>query len=377
MKIAIAYDWLNQKSGGGEDTLFEILSIYPDADLFCLIYNKAKFASKIGERQVVTSRLQHFPSFMKKRPYLLLPFIKKSVDKLNFEGYDLVISVSSAWVKNIKTPEHTVHICYCFSPARMIWDSWPQYLTTQKLGPFKVGPISKFFITKSVSKIRLWDYYSTKGVDNFIAISKYIQMRIKKYYHRDSDIVYPPVDLSWFKNTSITNKKDDYFIIVSVLSRYKNIELAIKVFNKNKRKLVIVGDGPDRSRLQSLTSSDANITFLGRVSNKNKAELLSKAKAFVFCSVEDFGIAPIEALAAGTPVIGPDKGGLKETIAQNKTGILYKELLTKDLESAIKRFDKISFSKQDLIKASKKYSNENFKRCFAKAITKLLEEKNE
>lgn len=193
MKVAIAYDWLNVKIGGGEKTLCAIAQLYPEADVHCLVYNKQKFAGALEGHTIIPSRMQKLPGFIKKRPNLMLPFIKKSVEKMDFNGYDLVISVSSAWVKNIIVPKNTAHICYCFSPARMIWDSWPGYLDTQKIGPFKIGRVSKFFITKRVSKLRLWDYYSTKNVDEFIAISRYIAGRIKKYYHRDSVVVYPPV----------------------------------------------------------------------------------------------------------------------------------------------------------------------------------------
>ena len=264
MKIAIAYDWLNIKSGGGEATLEQILKIYPSADLHCLIYNSKKFSNITHGHKVVTSRLQRFPGFMKKNPNLLLPFISGAVDAMSFEGYDLVISVSSAWVKNITVPKNTKHICYCFSPARMIWDSWPEYLDSQKIGPFKIGPISKFFITKKVSKIRLWDYYHSGGVDEFVAISKYIGKRIKKYYGRNSQLVYPPVDMVATKEKGTK----DYYLVLSVLSQYKNIDLAIDAFSKNDHKLIIAGDGPDAARLANLAKDFKNISLIGRVGNE-------------------------------------------------------------------------------------------------------------
>lgn len=375
MKIAIAYDWLNQKHGGGEDTLAEILRLYPKADLFCLIYNQKKFKKITNGRKVITSRLQKYPEFIKKRPFLFLPFIKKAVTKFNFSNYDLVITVSSAWVKNIKTPDNCVHICYCFSPARMLWDSWPGYLSNQKIGIFKVGPFSKFVIAKIVSKLRLWDYYSSKNVDEFIAISQYIKRRIKKYYGRECRVVYPPVKLAT-SLLPIEEKKQErnFYIIVSVLSKYKNIDLAIRAFIINKLPLVIVGDGPDKHRLVELARNYKNIHFHGREDENKKFELLSQAKAFIFCSVEDFGIAPIEALSAGTPVIAPDAGGLAETIVNNETGVLYKQFNPKSLNSAIQELDQLSFTASKLIKSAEKYSVDNFKKNFSKNINEILKD---
>lgn len=367
MKIAIAYDWLNIKSGGGEATLEQILKIYPSADLHCLVYNPNKFSSITAGHKVVTSRLQRFPGFMKKNPNLLLPFISGAVDAMSFEGYDLVISVSSAWVKNITVPKNTKHICYCFSPARMIWDSWPKYLDGQKIGPFKVGPISKFFITKKVSKIRLWDYYHSAGVDEFVAISKYIGKRIKKYYGRNSELVYPPVE------TVATKEKGtkDYYLVLSVLSQYKNIELAIDAFSKNGRKLIIAGDGPDAARLANLARDFNNISLVGRVDDEEKWRLLAGAKALIFVSIEDFGITPVEALGVGTPVIALSGGGLTETINSNN-GVFFHKPTAESLDSAIKKLEKTSFDTHRVELSAKSFSASSFAMNFSKAVDKIM-----
>lgn len=367
MKVAIAYDWLNVKTGGGEHTLFAIAQLYPDADIHCLVYNKNKFAEYLGSRTIICSRLQRLPGFIKKRPNLMLPFIQKAVDKMDFSGYDLVISVSSAWVKNISVPEGTVHISYCFSPARMLWDSWPGYLDTQKIGPLRLGRLGKFFITKRVSKLRLWDYYSTRNVDEFIAISQYVARRIHKFYGRESSIVYPPVEMP----ASVEMDKSDSYLVLSVLSYYKNIDLVIRAFKKNKKQLIIAGDGPDKQRLMELVGNSTNITFTGRVSDKQKAILMARAKAFVFPSLEDFGIAPVEALASGTPVIALKGGGLQETVAEDKTGVFFDQPTVESLNKAIARFEKLTFSPKKLRSTATKFSRKNFDDNFVATTTTL------
>ncbi len=368
MKVALVYDWLNVKVGGGETTFFEIAKLYPDADIYCLVYNKQLFSQYLGNRTIFTSSLNKFPKFIKKRPYLLLSHIQKAVNTLDFTGYDLVISVSSAWVKNITVPEKTCHISYCYSPARMIWDSWPKYLDTQKLGPFKLGAVSRFIITRRVSKLRLWDFYQSKNVDNFIAISHYIGSRIIKYYHRESELVYPPVKIYSLPEKTISR---EYFLCVSTLSQYKNIELVIRTFMETGQKLIIAGDGPDRSRLESIATNSSNIEFVGRVSEERKIKLLQGARAFIFPSIEDFGIAPVEALSTGTPVIALKAGGLLETIQENKTGIFFDTPSTKSLKSALTRFANTSFSQQTLHAAAKQFSTESFTKEFPSKITKL------
>ena len=227
MKIAIVHDWLNQKVGGAESVLFELADMYPKADIFTLVYNDKKFRQHLSGRKIYKSRLQRFPWFMKKHPKLLLPFIKKAVEKWNFSDYDLVITSSSAWVKNITVPENTRHLCYCHTPARMLWDSWPGYIDQMKL-PF----VLRLYLIRLASRLRLWDYYQSQRNTEFIANDNYVAERIKKFYRKPSQVIYPPVKTKELIPEGNVNKKD-YYVIVSVLSNYKNIQLAIKAFIKN------------------------------------------------------------------------------------------------------------------------------------------------
>lgn len=370
MKVALVYDWLYTRHGGGEDTFLEIAKLYPQADIYCLVYDKNTYHQYLSDRTINTSSLQKFPRFCKRNPNLLLPFIKRAVSKINLTGYDLVISVSSAWVKNVKTDDKTAHIAYVYSPARMLWDSWPHYLTNQRIGPFKIGPLTKFWITRKVSQIRLWDYYQAQAIDHMIAISHHISDRIHKFYGMSSIVIYPPV-----RQYKTSSHKDDYYVIVSSLSRYKNIDLAIKTFQKlpNKR-LIIAGSGPDSKRLQQLASGHSNITLLGRVSEERKQTLLAEAKAFLFLSVEDFGIAPIEALSSATPVIALRGGGLSETLQADSTGVFFDKPTTASLTQALQRFEKLSFDSKTLQAAAHNYSSEQFAKQFTKAIEKYYKE---
>jgi glycosyltransferase involved in cell wall biosynthesis len=333
MKIAIVHDWLNQKVGGAESVLFELADMYPRADIYTLVYNEKKFRQYLQARKIYKSRLQRFPRFMRKNPKLLLPFIKKAVGRWDFSGYDLVITSSSAWVKNINVPDKTRHLCYCHTPARMLWDSWPDYIDQMKI-PFAL----RFYLVKLASKLRLWDYYQSQNNTEFIANDKYVAKRIKKFYHKPSRVIYPPVNTRDLKPASRVSKQD-YYVIVSVLSKYKNIQLAIKAFIKNGKKLVIAGDGPELMELQKLSRGHDNIEFKGRVSGPEKASLLRHARGFVFCSIEDFGISMVEAISAGTPVVALRGGGAAEIIKENITGLFFDRPNVGDLNSALDKLE--------------------------------------
>ena len=366
MKIAIVHDWLNQKNGGAEAVLFKLAKMYPNADIYTLIYNPKKFDEFIGGRNITTSRLQKFPKFFKKRPKLLLPFIQKAIQRWNFENYDLVISSSSAWVKNINVTKSTKHVCYCYSPARMLWDSWPKYIDEQNL-----NYLAKLYIIKLASKLRIWDFYKSQENIEFIGISKHINSRIKKFYRRDSELVYPPVDLEKFQN--VNTKKNDFYLVISVLSKYKNIELAVKAFMDSGKNLVIAGDGPDFERLQKLSASHKNILFLGRVSESKKISLMASAKGFIFCNVEDFGITMVESIASGTGVIALSGGGADEIIKPGSTGVFYDYPNEESLNRAIVDYEK-TILKHD--KFNNDYVFEEFSsEKFETEMRRLIDEK--
>jgi glycosyltransferase involved in cell wall biosynthesis len=358
MKIALVHDWLGSRVGGAEQVFYDLAAHFPEADLFALTHDKRVHASSLGQRKVTTSFLQHLPKHLKQRPAFLLPLMRRAVEGLDFSGYDLVISNSTAWVKNVKLPDGVKHLCYCHSPARMLWDSWPKYLESQHVGPFKLGAIGRFIVTRWASGLRLWDYYATERVSFLAGNSGYIAKRIKKFYGRSSTVLYPPVPT--IERTNETPVRAEYYLVLSVLSRYKNIDLVIEACKANKRQLVIAGDGPDKSRLEAIAGGTPNVRFEGRVSEQRKAELLRGARGFIFPGIEDFGITPIEAMSVGTPVIALRAGGLEETVAEGVSGCFFNEPSVEALCSAIKEFEAKKWDPVKVKAGTEQYSPQIF-----------------
>ncbi len=373
MKVALVHDWFNVKRGGAEQVFLEIAKLYPQADVYTLIYNQKLIGKELATHRVQTSFLQHWPRLIRNHPKFLLPFIPRAIKSLKLEGYDLIISSSSVWAKNITKNPRSLHICYCHTPARMLWDNWPHYLDEQKVGPFRLGATGRFLVTKTVSRLRLWDFYGSRGVDYFIANSHYIAARIAKFYQRKSVVVYPPVDTAALKPLAPV-KKTDYYLVLSVLSKYKNIDLIIDTFSRNKQPLRIAGDGPELARLKKLAEGHANIEFVGRVSSKRKVELLQQAKGLVFANIEDFGITPVEAMAAGTPVIARRGGGLNETIIEDKTGVFFDEDTQQSLQQALDKFEKMHWDQSSLLHQAAQFSRQQFITNFTRAVDHSLKD---
>lgn len=360
-RTVILYDWLHHKEGGGERMLFEVLALYPDADLVALTYDASKYGDRLAGRSVRASWMNALPRALRDRPQWLLPFIKSAVKNLPIQEYDRVIAVSSAWVKNVPLSDKQKCVVYCFSPARFLWDSWPESLNGRTR-----NPIVRFVITWLVSRLRLWDYYQSQSRQlTFIAISKTIQSRIKKFYGRDSQVVYPVVEVD---GVELSAQKADYYIVVSVLARYKHIDLAIKACKKLKRRLVIVGDGPDRSRLEAVAGGSKFIEFYGRVTEEKKVNLLAGSRGFIFSSIEDFGIAPVEALAAGTPVIAREGGGVSETVPVGSCGVFYKEPTVEAVATALRQAEKINWKTPVLQAQAKKFNRQQFLKSWQKVV---------
>jgi len=365
-KIALIHDWLNVKVGGAEYVFFELAKLYPEADLFALVCNKKLFRPHLAGRKVHTSFLQILPGFVKRRPFLMLPLVKLAVGSFKLRGYDLVVTNSTAWVKNVTVAKGTKHICYCHSPARMIWDSWPVYLDSQHMGPFRLGPVSRFVITAIVSRLRLWDYYAAKNIDVFLANSRYIASRIQKTYGRSAEVLYPPVQL--LQKPEQEDKRGDYYLILSVLSRYKNIELAIEACKTSGRELIIAGEGPDKERLEILARGNKSISFVGYVSPERRTQLMSQAKGFLFPSIEDFGMTPVEAMSVGTPVIALRGGGLAETVIEGKTGLFFETASVDNLNEALTRFESIAWQPTVIIHQAEQFGPRIFEEHLSQII---------
>jgi glycosyltransferase involved in cell wall biosynthesis len=358
-RIAIAHEFLT-RMGGAERVVKVISEMYPQARIFTLLYEEEKVGAEFSPLKIETSSLQNFPKFIRKHPKLLLPFIRSAVEAWDFSDYDIVITSSSAWMQGIIVPLKTRQICYCHSPARFLWDYSHEYLRENK-----IGGIKKWILGSLLRELRVWSQLSAKRVNRFIANSKTVAERIRKYYRSESEIIYPPVEVEKIR---MSNHHENYFLVVSQLTQYKRIDLAISVFNKLRRRLVIVGDGPQRDYLQRI--SGKTIEFHGWRSNEEVAELLRNCRGFIFPGEDDFGIAPVEAMAAGKPVLAFGRGGAVETVIPRQTGILFSAQTPESLEDGLARLlaNEKKFQPAQIRAQAKKFSRENFESALRKVV---------
>lgn len=352
MRTAIVYDRVN-KWGGAERVLLALHEIFPEAPLYTSVYDpKGAPWAKIFPK-VITSFLQKFP-FAKSNHEFLAPFMPLAFESFDLTRFDLVISVTSEAAKGIKTKPGTLHICYCLTPTRYLWSHYDQYF---KGSPFKG-------LTKPVIRyLRKWDKIAAGRPDEIIAISTEVKNRIKKYYGRDSEIIFPPVELSM--NRIIDSNKKYYLVVSRLDYGYKKVELAIDAFNKLGYPLVVVGTGREEKKLRRMAKG--NIKFVGQISEKKLAKYYSDAKALIMPQEEDFGIVAIEAQSFGIPVIAYKKGGAVDTVIDGKTGILFDQQTVESLEKAIRKFDDLNYrtiKMEDCIENAKRFSKARFKKEF-------------
>jgi len=332
IKIALVHHWLVGMRGG--ERIVECLcSIFPDIDIYTLVYNKNKISDLINSKNIHTSFLQKMP-FSKKHHEIYLPLMPVAVEQFDLSDYDLVISIESGIAKGVIIKPETCHICYCNTPMRYLWNMYFEYMKNERVNFIKRSFIKAFF-----NYLRVWDLATASRVDYFISNSDNVRKRVLKYYRRDSRVIYPPVNVNEFKSSG---KKEDYYLIVSQLTSYKRIDLAVEAFNELGRNLIIIGDGPESKRLKR--KANKNIKFLGWQEDRVLKKYYSGARAFIFPGEEDFGITPVEAQASGTPVIGYGKGGLLETVIDGVTGIFFNEQNAGSLAAAVKKFEKLEYS---------------------------------
>jgi glycosyltransferase involved in cell wall biosynthesis len=359
-KIALAHDWLSAKAGGAEQVLEVLAQLFPDAPIYTLLYDRDRFGETFDERRVITSPLQRKSSWLRNRPRYLLPFIPAAVEALDFRGFDLVLSSSGAWMKNILTPTHTRHLCYCHSPMRFVWDYWPEYLTEQRVGSLRAGAIRTL-----TSYLRLWDQAGASRVDRYLANSETTRARIQKFYNTESKVVFPPVNLSDLRPQK---QKGDFLLCVGSLTPYKKFDLAIQAANQLGRRLVIVGDGADRSRLESLAGE--TVEFAGYASRKRLVELYATAQALVHPQLEDFGITAVEALASGTPVVAYRAGGATETLTE-ETGVFFDDQTPEALQAAIEQLGEKKFDAGELTASAARFDRSAFEASIKEEVQAL------
>lgn len=355
VRVAVVHDWLTVYAGA-ERVLKQLLQIFPEADLFTLVdFLPETERDFLQGHKITTSFIQNLPFAQKKyRGYL--PLMPLAVEQFDLSYYDLVISSSHAVAKGVITGPDQKHICLCYSPMRYAWDLQHQYLRESDLLTGLKGWIARYML----HRLRLWDLRTANGVDQFVAISKFIQRRIQKVYRRDSIIIYPSVDISFFE---VEKNKSSFYLTASRMVPYKKMDLIVEAFTQMPDKqLLVIGDGPDKEKIEAIAKKFSNICFMGYQSNEVMKQTMQKAKAFVFAAEEDFGITPVEAQACGTPVIAFGKGGSLETVIEGETGLFFTEQKVESLVDAIKRFEKTCehYSPDACRRSAERFSEEVF-----------------
>jgi len=358
MKKALVHDWY-YVNGGAEKVIHSINNIWNDFEHYALIdflsSEDREYIFSGLSKSVHTSFIQKFPT-AKKNHRNLLQLFPKAMEQFDLSSYDLIISSSSSIAKGVKTNASQTHISYVHAPMRYAWDMSEQYLRDS--GNDK--GIRGWYARKVLEKIRKWDVQNTSQVDFLVANSNHIAGKIKKFYNRDSQVIYPPVDVN---NFSLEVSKDNYYLTASRLVSYKKIDLIVKAFSKLKdKKLIVIGDGPEMNNLKNIATR--NVEILGRVSNIDLEKYMQKARAFIFSAEEDFGIIPVEAQACGTPVIAYGKGGALETISNNNSGLFFYEQSADSILEAVRMFEKVEFDPQIIRNNSLKFSKERFESEF-------------
>jgi glycosyltransferase involved in cell wall biosynthesis len=345
MRAAIVHYWLLNMRGG-EKVLEALCRLLPDADIFTLFYDPERVSPAIRSRRITSSFLQPLRSHYRS----LLPLMPMALENFDLRGYDLIVSSESGPAKGVIAQAGARHICYCHTPMRYLWDLYADYRNgwTQSL-------VKRALMTPLTNYLRLWDYSTSARVDEFVANSENVRRRIEKTYRRDAQVIFPPVAVETFYE----KPSEDYYLIVAELVPYKRIDAAVRVFSRSGRRLKIAGDGPEFHTLKR--SATPNIEFCGRVTDEELRQLYAHCRAFVMPGEEDFGIAAVEAMASGKPVIALARGGALETVP-SMGGVLYREATDDSLRIAIEQWDSLEgkVDPKDLQRWAARFSEAEF-----------------
>lgn len=324
MKIALVHDFL-VRYGGAERVLKVLSEMYPEAPIYTLMFDRASMASYFAPERIITSSMQKWARWPGRLYRFFFSKMPRAIEEFDFSGFDVVLSSSQSYAHGVLTPVATKHISYCHSPTRYLWDYTHQYISDHEYRGLK-----GFFVRKKIQQVREWDYLASDRPDLYIANSANVQRRIAKYYGKESDVIYPPVDVDRFE---VSRESEDYFLIVSQLSPYKRVDLAVQLFNKLGKRLVIVGAGPQEAYLRGIAGPTVEI--LGMKSDEEVATYMKYCRAVIFPGEDDFGIVPVEAMACGKPVLALASGGALETVVPGVTGELFREPTVDGLEAGL------------------------------------------
>jgi len=362
MKVAIVHYWLVNMRGG-EKVIEALLDMFPQADIFTHVYEPKAVSSIISSRRVFTSRIARLP-FAKKLYQLYMPLMMDALMEFNLQDYDLVISSESGPTKGVVANPDAYHICYCHSPMRYLWDMYHEYFRG-------TNPLVRLFMKRLIPGLRLKDAVSANLVDCFIANSGYVAKRIRRCYNREAVVVHPPVNIE--KYLAVERRPQDFYLFFGQLTAYKRADIAIEACVRSGRKLVVAGAGNVKKEFRKYQKSGL-VTFLGRVSDEKIPELFASAKALLFPGIEDFGIIPVEANAAGCPVIAFHKGGVLDTVKEGITGLFFDEQTPESLIAAMNNLEQneVTFSSR---KVFNDHVQQFSKATFVERMYKVLEER--
>ncbi len=352
MKVAIVHDWLTNM-GGAERVILALHEVFPDAPVFTMVHNPDRLPPEFGRLDIRTSFIQRLPK-AKTAYQSYLPLMPIAVEQFDLSEYDVVISSSHACAKGVITRPETLHICYCYTPMRYAWFLYHEYMRLEKMSRVK-----RWLIPPLMNYLRIWDRLAADRVDDFIAISNGVRRRIKKYYRRESSVIFPPVNTGYY---TPSDDLDDYYLVVSRLVPYKRVDLAVEAFNELGLPLVVIGEGPERDRLQKMAKP--NVKIMGRLSDEETRMCYARCRAFIFPGEEDFGITPVEAQAAGRPVIAFGAGGTLDTVKPGITGVFFDKQTPQALAEAVRNFDWTGFDPQVIRQHAAGFDTEKFKKQF-------------
>ncbi|GGP23735.1 glycosyltransferase [Silvimonas iriomotensis] len=363
LRVAVICDWLFEYAGS-ERVVEQILLCYPQADVFAVTdFVPPEQRGFLQGKPVKTSFIQRLP-LARTRFWYYLWLMPLAIEQLDVSGYDIVISSSHAVSKGVLVGPDQLHISYVHSPLRYAWDMQNTYLVQSGMDKGLISAAARYML----HKLRLWDARSANGVDHFIANSGFIRRRIAKAYRREATVIHPPVDIDGF---SMVEKKGDYYVTVARLVYYKHVQTIVRAFAAMPdKKLIVIGEGPERKQIETLATP--NITLAGFLSAEELRRTIQGARAFVFAALEDFGIAPVEAQACGTPVIAYGKGGTAETVRDGQmvhpTGVLFAEQTPQAICDAVARFETLDIQPQDCRAHAEQFSATHFRKRFRQFV---------
>ncbi|MBP7778085.1 MAG: glycosyltransferase [Acidobacteria bacterium] len=363
MRVALVHDWLTGMRGG-EKALERLCEVFPDAELFTLLHVPGSVSPLIEGRRVHTAFTQHLP-FVRRAYRHYLPVFPSAIERLDLAGFDFVVSCSHCVAKSVKVPAGVPHLCYCLTPMRYAWDQFDAYF-----GPEKVGRVGSAVLRPVMTWMARWDQATAHRPSRYLAISQYVARRIGLYYNRQAGVVYPPVDTDYF--TPGASAPGPTFVIVSALVPYKRLEVAIDAAHRAGASLDIIGDGPERARLEARAAKGPGVRLLGRLDDATVRERYRTAAAILLPGEEDFGIVPVEAQATGRPVVALGRGGATETVVHGETGLLVADDSVEAWADALADVSRRTWDQGRIRAHAERFSHARFRADFRHAVDEVL-----